>query len=249
MSPPQPEIIAHRGYSGRAPENTLAAVAAAVEAGAPAVEWDVRIARCGTPVLFHDDTLDRTTNGRGELEAHTAAELASLDAGAWFAPEFAGEPVPSLAAAVEAARAWGLQIYCEIKGARAAASAETIWAVFAEHRALDRTTFISMQWEALDRIGTKDPHVRLGYIAEEPERFEPALERVRGDSRKLLDPDYRILLDHPEWAELAQAQDTRLAVWTVNDPGEAAALARLGVSGFTTNEVEALLEWAKRPTR
>jgi glycerophosphoryl diester phosphodiesterase len=80
------EIIAHRGYSGRAPENTLAALEAAVAAGADAVEFDLHTAACGTPVLFHDGMLSRTTNGVGPVRRRTLEQLKTLDAGKWFAP-------------------------------------------------------------------------------------------------------------------------------------------------------------------
>ena len=87
------EIIAHRGYSARAPENTLAAIDAAVRAGADAVEWDVQIASCGTPVLFHDAHLGRTSNGVGPVRRRTLGQLRLLDAGSWFSAEFAEERI------------------------------------------------------------------------------------------------------------------------------------------------------------
>ena len=80
------EIIAHRGYSAVAPENTLAAVERALEAGADAVEWDVHVAACGTPVLIHDASLGRTTNGFGPVRRRSLSQLQALDAGSWFDP-------------------------------------------------------------------------------------------------------------------------------------------------------------------
>lgn len=94
--------VAHRGWSGAAPENTLAAIRLAVEA--PDVEWieiDVRISRDGIPVLIHDARLRRTTNGRGEVSKYTAEQLSGLDAGRWFSREFSGEPIPTLEQALE----------------------------------------------------------------------------------------------------------------------------------------------------
>jgi glycerophosphoryl diester phosphodiesterase len=91
-----PFTSAHRGHSAAAPENTLAALDAAWRAGATVAEIDVRMSRDGQLVLMHDRTLDRTTNGRGAVSAMTAAELGRLDAGSWFGPAFAGEPIPRL---------------------------------------------------------------------------------------------------------------------------------------------------------
>jgi glycerophosphoryl diester phosphodiesterase len=89
-------VIAHRGFSGAAPENTLAAVRAAVEANADMVEIDVTLSADGHVVVIHDETLDRTTSGSGEVSSLTLVELQELDAGSWFDPAFAGETVPTL---------------------------------------------------------------------------------------------------------------------------------------------------------
>src|SRR5579872_1764811 len=91
-----PFTSAHRGDSAAAPENTLAALAAAWQAGATVAEIDVRMTRDGELVLMHDRTLDRTTDGHGPVSQHSLAELKALDAGKWFAPAFAGEPIPRL---------------------------------------------------------------------------------------------------------------------------------------------------------
>src|SRR5262245_4017798 len=98
------EVIAHRGFSGIAPENTLAAIRAALEAGADRVEVDVLVTRDGVPVLLHDADLDRTTNGRGPVAARTLADVRALDAGGWFDARFTGERVPTLAEALEFCR-------------------------------------------------------------------------------------------------------------------------------------------------
>ena len=94
---PKPcKVIAHRGFSAAAPENTLAAVAAAAEAGADGCEFDVYATRDGHVVLLHDKTVDRTTDGRGKVTELTLAELKRLDAGSWKDPKFAGQRVPTL---------------------------------------------------------------------------------------------------------------------------------------------------------
>jgi len=89
-------VIAHRGFSGRAPENTLIAVREAIAIGAHMAEIDVTLSADDHIVVIHDETLDRTTNGRGLVSEFTLAELKKLDAGSWFSPQFAGEPIPTL---------------------------------------------------------------------------------------------------------------------------------------------------------
>lgn len=110
-----PLQIGHRGAAGLAPENTLAALRAAARAGAEMVEFDVRLSADGRPVLFHDDDLDRTSNGSGPVESHTRAVLSMLDAGSWFGPTFAGEPIPTLEQALSLCLELGLAVDIELK--------------------------------------------------------------------------------------------------------------------------------------
>jgi glycerophosphoryl diester phosphodiesterase len=90
------KVSAHRGASGYAPENTLAAFRMARELGADMVEFDVHLTADDQLVVLHDDTLDRTTNGTGYVRDHAWSEISRLDAGAWYAPQFAGQCVPLL---------------------------------------------------------------------------------------------------------------------------------------------------------
>lgn len=89
-------IEAHRGNRGSCPENTLIAFAEALKAGAGQIEFDIRAAKDGTVFVFHDATIDRTTDGTGPLSSLRREEVKELDAGSWFSPVFAGERVPTL---------------------------------------------------------------------------------------------------------------------------------------------------------
>ncbi len=110
-----PRVMGHRGAAALAPENTLAGLRAAAAAGLAWVEFDVMLTGDGVPVLFHDDSLARTT-GRNALMAKTSfSDLASLEAGAWFGPEFKGEPVPGLEEALRLALDLNLRPNIEIK--------------------------------------------------------------------------------------------------------------------------------------
>lgn len=97
MEPPGFTLIAHRGYSADAPENTLAAFDLAIARGFLHIETDVQLTSDGVPVLFHDKELDRHTNGQGYLAETSYQELLQLDAGSWFGPQFSGQQVPTLA--------------------------------------------------------------------------------------------------------------------------------------------------------
>ncbi len=110
-----PRVIGHRGAAAHAPENTLAGFRTAAQLGVKWVEFDVRLTKDGVPILMHDDNLDRTTDGKGSVANTTLKEIKKLDAGSWFAEEFAGEPVPTLAEALDAIHKCGMTPNIEIK--------------------------------------------------------------------------------------------------------------------------------------
>ena len=237
------EIIAHRGFSAEAPENTIVALEAGIEAGADAVEFDLHTAGDGTPVLLHDETLRRTTDGRGKVTDCSAEELAALDAGSWFDRRFVGEPVPTLADALEVVKRGGVRSYPEIKGARRPEDLDGVVTQVREAGLLGSTVFISMDWEALERMRAVEPDSLIGYIVEKRSRAESALARARGDSGALLDFDARILLRDPGWAELARSAGVPMATWTVDSVDDATTLLEMGVRRITTNQVRRLVRW------
>lgn len=126
-----PKVIGHRGAAAHAPENTLAGFLRAAQLGARWVELDVQLTADGVPVVFHDDGLERTTDGEGRLLETSLVQLRRLDAGARFAPQFAGERVPTLAEALTTIAGAGLGVCLEIKAgeARGAVTAERAIAV------------------------------------------------------------------------------------------------------------------------
>lgn len=98
---PKPLIIAHRGASGHAPENTLSAFKKAMDIGVDYIELDIHLSKDGEVIVIHDATLDRTTNGKGPVIEKTLAELQPLDAGSWYGDAFKGEPLPTLRQVLE----------------------------------------------------------------------------------------------------------------------------------------------------
>ena len=110
-----PKVIGHRGAAGHAPENTIASLKIAAALGARWVEFDVKLASGGEPILFHDDTLDRTTDGKGKIAETPLAGIQALDAGKWYQAGFAGERVPTLDEAMVVLARFGLGANVEIK--------------------------------------------------------------------------------------------------------------------------------------
>jgi len=108
-------VIAHRGASGHAPENTLAAFKRALALGATFIETDLQLSRDARFVAIHDDTVNRTTNGQGKVHDLSLADLRRLDAGSWFGSEFTGERIPTLEEILEFAKKHDVVFYLELK--------------------------------------------------------------------------------------------------------------------------------------
>lgn len=115
MHTPMAKIIAHRGASGDAPENTLSAIRLAAEHGAEWIEIDANISRDGIPVLHHDDDLNRCSNGEGLVIENTWQQLSALDSGSWFSDTYKNEPICTLDQCLDLAEELGLSVNIEIK--------------------------------------------------------------------------------------------------------------------------------------
>jgi glycerophosphoryl diester phosphodiesterase len=132
-------ITAHRGACKFAPENTFAAAQLCAEWGVAFVEIDVRTTRDGVPIVMHDTTVDRTTNGTGRVREMSWDEVSRLDAGSWFGQEFEGEPVPRVDEFVAWARAAGVNLYFDVKEAEP----EALLRIVNRHGMRDRVFFWS----------------------------------------------------------------------------------------------------------
>jgi glycerophosphoryl diester phosphodiesterase len=234
-------VTAHRGFSGAAPENTLAAFQAAIDLGCDWIELDVRLSLEREVVVIHDDTLARTTNGRGPVAATPLAALKRLDAGAWFGPAFRGEPLPTLAEALTLARG-RIGVNIELKGEKGGRyrSEELADRCLAEVRQAalgDRVLFSSFDPAALDRIRRQDPSLCVALITDRP-WTQPS--QVDGGRRYPLLHCRSATLTAAAVAS-AHADAVRVQAWTVNTPREMKRLLALGVDGIITNRPDRLL--------
>jgi len=227
-------VIAHRGASGTAPENTLAAFRRAVAVGADMIELDVQLSRDRAVVVLHDDTLDRTTDGTGPARARTLAELAVLDAGSWFAPAFAGERIPTLAQVLAAVR---LPVNVELKGGAEGLEEEAL-AVVATAGALARVVFSSFDRRLLERLRKRSAEAELAVLWER-RRVDDALRLAQRVGARAL----HLRKDAVSRERVAAAARAGLAVraWTVNDAEEMGRLVDAGVTGIFTDHPERFL--------
>ena len=237
------EIIAHRGYSGRAPENTLAALDAAIAVGADSLEFDVQPAACGTPVLFHDAMLGRTTNGVGPVKRRPLGLLKALDAGSWYAPGFKGEKIPTQEEALEHVGGRVRQVYQDIKGYRELEDLDRMVEITRRSEMAQASIFVSSDWVVMNHLRRIAPEIRRAYLVESPHRFPEAMDRSALDGGSLLSMEVGLCLEGPERVLEAVESGVEVVTWTVNDPKVAARALALGVRRVTTDQVEALLAW------
>jgi len=211
----------------------------AASLGYRGVEFDVMLSADGTPVLIHDETLERTTSGRGRVADTSDAELACLDAGSWHGAQFAGEPLPSFGDAAELCQALGLWANVEIKpsagyetetGRKVALEARELWS------GLPPPLLSSFSIEALAAAGEVAPELPRGLLFVAP----PA--DWLATCRRLACVSLHCSRNHfsPQLLAETQAADIPLLLYTVNDPDDAGELLRLGVSALFTDRLDLL---------
>jgi len=223
-----PLIWAHRGASLRAPENTLAAFALAVDAGADGIECDVHLSRDGVPVVIHDETLERTTDGRGEVSRHALRELRALDAGSWFGARWQGERIPTLEEVFSLVGST-VRVNVEIKSPAAGRAVLELVSAWPEARVLV-SSFDHRLLSAMRRASTTLP---LGYLSES-RLWRRGVTRAVAGGAESFHP--RIDRLSPAMLKSCHAAGLKVFPWTVDAPQQMRALLRRGVDGWFTNE-------------
>lgn len=237
-----PIVVAHRGASKDAPENTLAAFNKAIEMGADAVELDVQLSADGEAVIFHDFAVDRTTDGSGNVEDMTLAELRKLDAGSWFDPQFKGERIPTLKEAIELIDGRA-KVFVELKTeAKGDFGLEKrVIEVVKETGSEHSTIMISFNPISLIHARRRFSGVPIGllyandtpdFLRERkfaplihPQALLPGIEMATGDHvAKMLDRGHRVI------------------VWTVNEPEQMERMISMGADGIITDTPDVALK-------
>ncbi|WP_027088113.1 glycerophosphodiester phosphodiesterase [Cohnella panacarvi] len=220
--------VAHRGFSGQAPENTMAAFKLALSK--PYVGWmelDVHLSRDDVPVVIHDSTLKRTTNGQGNVRDYTAEQLGLLDAGSWFHRSFADEGVPTLGQVLKLA-AGRCKLNVELKGddradeeTKRSLARRTVDAIKAEGMARD-TVITSFRPELLKAVREYDASIKLGLIIDDSPADLTA--RVIGLGATTLSIGYTHMTT--ELLRRTAEAGIEVMVWTVNSRKDLAKLSR-----------------------
>ena len=158
-------VINHRGFNTEAPENTIPAILKSKQRGFEYVEIDVHFSSDGVPVIIHDTTVDRTSNGTGAVSELTLSALKALDFGSWFSPKYAGVTIPTLEEAIVACKELGLKIYLEIKDATHE-QLDIILDTVALYGMSKHVTVICFTMSVLEYIADTNKNMRLGLLSD-----------------------------------------------------------------------------------
>lgn len=238
--------IAHRGASGYAPENTIAGFQLATKQHADMFELDVQESRDHQLVVMHDTTLARTTNveeifpdrAPWNVSDFTLSEIRKLDAGSWFSPKYAGEPVPTLGETLLAMRGSGLGLLLEIKSPELYPGIER--RIATELRSKDawlvpdprerRLVVESFNWDSMRRFHSIMPGVPIGLLGAPAVPKLPELASFADQ----INPEYVDLT--PEYVQDVHGLGMEVFTWTVNDIATMRNLIFYGVDGIITNK-------------
>lgn len=234
-------IAGHRGDKTVAPENTLEALGHALNSAADYVETDVQLTADGVPILMHDWTVDRTTNGTGPVWNYTYAELAELDAGSWFGEEFAGATVPTLEEFLNLLRWSTKNAIIELKGSWTDQQVRLISDLIARHGVNDHVvigSFDIMTLQALQRVNPELPGMLIVRdIVGDPSVLAAAAGAVAlVTSKKAITRD-RGLVQRVHDAGLG------ILIYTLNDSETWSDAVSLGVDGIVTDRPAELGQW------
>jgi glycerophosphoryl diester phosphodiesterase len=228
-------VIAHRGASRVAPENTLSAMKKAIEFGADYAECDVFQTKDGEIVLFHDEEMDRTTGKEGMIWDYTLAELKELEVGSWFKEEFRGEPIPTLREVIQSVKGKiKLNIEVKVSGSDPDIAQKVVDIIRSESIAKE-CMVTSFEKPVIEKIKEIAPELITGFIFDEehpPDIFEGNWEYVCS-KRNIVDE---------EFVRKAKLKGKKIFVWTVNYPAETKKLIDLGVDGIITDVPNLLKE-------
>jgi len=247
----RPVVIAHRGYSKFAPENTLPSFQLAKLAGSDLVELDYHHTRDGTPVVIHDSELDRTTDAialwggsKIRVDSRTMDELRALDAGRWFKPAPVGTPLPTLVQALESIQDGGVALI-----ERKSGDAATCVALLRERDLVNRVVVQSFDWDYLMDFHRQEPRQVLGALGPPGSYGGKALV----DSEKALDKDWVDAIEKTgarvvvwnrqitrEAVTYAHQRGIKVWVYTIDEAPLANELLDLGADGLISNNVSVI---------
>lgn len=227
-------IIGHRGSSGEAPENTLASIELAIEQGCQGIETDLQLTKDGEIVVFHDWSVERTTNGQGEIKDLTLEELSTLDLGSWFSQEFKNEKILTLESLLNIIPE-NLLLNLEVKSRSFdnRGIEEEVVKILEKNNRLKNIVVSSFNHKSLKRIQKLNSELKLGILYEA--YFINPVESLKSSELNIHSIHPAHYYVDKDFIEEAEKNNLKVYSWTVNDIESANRLKDLGVTGIITN--------------
>lgn len=235
-------VIAHRGASGHAPENTLAAFRKAVGLGATFIETDLQLSRDAHFVAIHDSTVNRTTNGKGAVHDLTLAQLRQLDAGSWFGSQFSGERIPTLEEILQFSQKNDVVFYLELKPSGAWGGEHALIGELRDSEEIARMVVISFDASMVLNLHTIEPTLMTGLLYD-GQIEKPVEKAVEIGARQLI---ARGDLVTPALLAQARKKDLQVVCWTVNQPAHMRMLMEAGITGIMSDYPDRLVAAVKK---
>lgn len=229
----KPWVIAHRGYSGAAPENTLAAIDAARAIGCDFIEVDLGISGDGTPMVIHDATLNRTTNSVGTISEMSLERISLADAGSWLGPGFAGQRIPKLRTVLTDLAEHGGNLLLELKDDWSAGALAHVAEDLIATGMADRTIVQSFSVRTLEIARDLIPMVPRCLLRLVPR--DDDVDLVHGLEVIGYNPSQRGFFARRRVADEFMEMGFGMFVWTVDEPVVWERLLGTGVAGIITN--------------
>lgn len=233
-----PKLIAHRGASGEAPENTLAAIQKAIDIGVDYIEFDVRLTKDGVPVVIHDATLSRTTGGRNSHYVHdlTLDQIKKLDIGSWFDPRFATEAVPTLEDVLLLANQTGLMIEIKEGVESPQVMVDSLLKVLKSSRSNPEfLKFGSFSVPIIQEVMKQAPFLNVMGIIEEADNIQSFVDL----GIKHMALWYKLI--NPDLIQKLHNNDINIWTFTVDDPEIVRLFVSLSIEGIITNQPRYML--------
>jgi glycerophosphoryl diester phosphodiesterase len=246
-------VIAHRGASAYAPENTFAAFDKAQELGAVAAETDIQLSKDGKLVIFHDDTLDKKTNLKGPVRSHTWAELQDVDMAPWFAKrasttKMPPNPLTRLITLDDLFERYGMTFSynIEIKATDEQIPALALKTV-KEYGLKENVTFTSFHVEQLTRLRALDKDIPLCYLIDDKKTPDIGAEIVRAKTLGFNEVSIRAPIVTHDQAKRAREAHLKVISWGVKNDDDMKRAVQAGVSGMTTDWPDRLMKIIQTP--
>lgn len=237
----KPLVVAHRGGSLTAPENTLAAFKNALNIGVDRIELDVQLSKDDIVIVIHDEKINRTTNGKGVIRFMDYSQIGSYDAGCWFSDHFKGEKIPSLEEVMTLVKGKST-LLIEIKNQDNLYEGieQEVVKLIHKHNATSWCVVQSFNYGSLLKIHELDPDIRTGWLAVKPPTVKIINKKI--DISFISEININQRFASKKAVDFIHGLNKKVFVWTVNKPARMKKIIQHGVDGIITDDPKTLKE-------